>query len=108
MGTGWAASSKPPQAKPTAMIPKHTPGPWTAHGCTLYAGPNRVAQTWDVEHDGLPTSEMVANAKLIAAAPELLDALKWALEQIADDLDPNHQEAFDAAFSVATRAGGYL
>jgi hypothetical protein len=51
---------------------------------------------------------MVANAKLIAAAPELLDALKWALEQIADDLDPNHQEAFDAAFSVATRAGGYL
>jgi hypothetical protein len=53
-------------------------------------------------------SEPLANAHLIAAAPELLEALKWALEQIADDLDPDHQEAFDAAFAVATRAGGYL
>jgi len=86
----------------------HTPGPWTAHGCTLYAGPNRIAQTWDAEYDGLPTPEMEANAQLIAAAPELLEALKWALEQIADDLSPDHQESFDAAFAVATRAGGYL
>jgi hypothetical protein len=53
-------------------------------------------------------SEPLANAHLIATAPELLEALKWALEQIADDLDPDHQEAFDAAFAVASRAGGYL
>jgi hypothetical protein len=53
-------------------------------------------------------SEPLANAHLIATAPELLEALKWALEQIADDLDPEHQEAFDAAFAVACRAKGYL
>ena len=86
----------------------HTPGPWTAHGCTLYAGTNRVAQTWTAEYDGVPTSEMVANARLIATAPELLESLKWALEQIADDLDPDHQAAFDAAFAVVMRAKGYL
>lgn len=54
----------------------HTPGPWTAQGCTLYAGPNRIAQTWDAEYDGLPTPEMESNAHLIAAAPELLAALE--------------------------------
>jgi hypothetical protein len=37
------------------------------------------------------------NAKLIAAAPELLDALRWALDQIEDDLDPDHQAALSAA-----------
>jgi hypothetical protein len=51
---------------------------------------------------------MVANARLIATAPELLESLKWALEQIADDLDPDHQAAFDAAFAVVMRAKGYL
>lgn len=38
-----------------------------------------------------------ANAKLIASAPELLDALRWALDQIEDDLDPDHQAALSAA-----------
>ena len=86
----------------------HTPGPWTAHGCTLYAGPNRLAQTWDAEYDGLPTPEMEANARLIAKAPELLEALKWALSQISDDLDPDHQEALQNAQAVVQRAEGSL
>jgi len=80
-----------------------TPGPWTSHGCTLYAGSSRIAQTWDAEYDGLPTSEMEANAQLIAAAPELLEALKWALAQIPEDLDPEHQEALETALGVLTR-----
>jgi hypothetical protein len=86
--------------------PSHTPGPWTAHGCTLYAGSDRIAQTWDAEYDGLPTPEMEANAKLIAAAPQLLESLQWALAQISDDLDPDHQEALEAALGVLTRFGG--
>ena len=32
---------------------------------------------------------------LIEAAPALLRAVKWGVEQIADDLDPDHQEAID-------------
>jgi hypothetical protein len=80
-----------------------TPGPWTAHGCTLYAGSNRIAQTWDAEYDGLPTPEMEANARLIAAAPQLLESLQWALAQISDDLDPDHQEALEAALGIVMR-----
>jgi hypothetical protein len=53
-------------------------------------------------------SEALANAHLIAAAPELLEALNWALEQISDDLDPDHQEALQNAQAVVQRAEGYL
>jgi len=45
-------------------------------------------------------------ARLIAAAPDLLDALDWALRQIEDDLDPDHQVAFDVAFSTLRKAKG--
>lgn len=56
----------------------HTPGPWHTQGCTIYAGKNRVAQTWDT-CDDLPTPTMEADADLIAAAPEMLAALQAAL-----------------------------
>ena len=57
----------------------HTPGPWHTQGCTIYAGKNRVAQTWDAEYDGMPTHQMEADAGLISAAPELLAALEGIL-----------------------------
>lgn len=43
------------------------------------------------------------NAELIASAPELLDALRWALDQIEDDLDPDHQAALSAAQNLVER-----
>jgi len=116
----------------------HTPGPWFVVPDPQWEGkhPNHASRCicnvpqfaevhpptegengeWHVFHDQhgktvclmTDTLEITANARLIAAAPELLEALKWALEQIADDLSPDHQDAFDAAFAVATRAGGYL
>ena len=49
-----------------------------------------------------------ANARLIAAAPDLLDALDWALRQIEDDLDPDHQAAFETARSTLRKAKGDL
>lgn len=52
----------------------YTPGPWHTQGCTIYSGKNRVAQTWDT-CDDFPTPTMEADAGLIAAAPELLEAL---------------------------------
>ena len=48
--------------------------------------------------------ECYANARLIAAAPKLADALAWALEQIEDDLDPCHQQAFAHAHAVLAQA----
>jgi hypothetical protein len=46
---------------------------------------------------------MEANAKLAAAAPQLLEALTWALAQISDDLDPDHQEALESALGLVMR-----
>lgn len=54
----------------------HTPGPWTAYGCTIYRENERVAQTWDPDSVSLPVPAMEANARLIASAPELLAALE--------------------------------
>ena len=79
---------------------KHTPGPWEACGCTIYAWENRIGQTWDAEDDGLPTPEMEANARLIASAPDLLWALRRALPHIED------QDAYNYAREMIAKARG--
>jgi hypothetical protein len=58
---------------------------------------------WPHVHD---VEEMWANARLIAAAPEMLEALKWAVQQIEDDLDPDHREAMDACLAAISKAEG--
>lgn len=88
------------------MKTQHTPGPWCAEGCTVYAGENRVAQTWSETHDGLPTPAMVADARLIAAAPELQAALdgilQWWMESDGgDDMPVNLFYRAEAALKVA-------
>lgn len=71
------------------MTTKHTPGPWARDtgsgvGCDVRAQNGRkVAATWGI-NNGDPNrpayrAECDANARLIAAAPELLDLLS-ALE----------------------------
>ena len=71
--------------------PKHTPGPWTydkyecAYGRDIYAGDVWVGDAKG-PHDGVsirfPTSEECeANARLIAAAPDLLEALAAILSR---------------------------
>lgn len=63
---------------------KGTPGPWIEGDCSVYAeNDSDIAAVYD----GQPTSILdmnkdvaQANARLIAAAPELLEAAKSALE----------------------------
>ena len=71
---------------------KHTPGPWEIkdHGDPCYryiSAPEHIALAqvvWRVEEeDRSPSCE--ANAHLIAAAPELLEVLRWYAE-LAEDL----------------------
>ena len=64
------------------METKHTPGPWeNSPSCHVYAGEGElIADAGDSLTLGV--SEMEANARLIAAAPELLDALNHARELI--------------------------
>ncbi len=76
----------------------HTPGPWHTGfkpGPIIY-GP-KGDQVADLMGDLLPRSETLANARLIARAPELRAALAWALDQIEDSLDLDHQAALAGA-----------
>jgi hypothetical protein len=88
---------------------KHTPGPWhrniRANGKypVVFAGRNQHIAKVEQQSTGTETE---ANIDLIAAAPALLDALEWALAQIPDDLDPDHQEALAAAHVALAQAKG--
>lgn len=72
------------------MTTKHTPAPWELdeNDLTVYStGENakRIADT--MPHPEMPEmsdEEWAANARLIAAAPELLAQLKFALELLQD------------------------
>jgi len=67
---------------------KHTQGPWLVEGRTVYAlnddGYNRFSALVQDAHT--PGDELEANARLIAAAPELLAALEDATLQIKSNL----------------------
>lgn len=70
---------------------KHTPGPWVATCRHMsYKGgdwPEDEFLQWEVEGPRVPWGRgefYQADARLIAAAPELLDALKVMLENGAD------------------------
>lgn len=76
-----------------AAAVRHTPGPWVADRdgieYSIYAASinDYIADVWDE-----------ANAHLIAAAPELYEALKGMLDQ------PETPEAYDAMMDRAQRA----
>ncbi len=68
---------------------KHTPGPWTvfpdAHNRgRIYAGKAWVATTWRTIGEGndCPPLPSIDNARLIAAAPEILEALGILLNRL--------------------------
>ena len=53
-------------------VTKHTPGPWrVANGVQIRSARDQIAKVWMMRN-----GEGNANARLIAAAPELLEALK--------------------------------
>ena len=68
----------------------HTPGPWT----TAFMGHSKVHMIYGADGDDVASiydftrqrkrKEHLANARLIAAAPELLEALKLAEQHILD------------------------
>lgn len=68
---------------------KHTPGPWKIGeqylGCRdIFAPAPGDEPTIEIcSTSGLPEEEDdIANANLIAAAPDLLNTLEWTLEQL--------------------------
>lgn len=85
--------------------PKHTPGPWSADKATYHNGyvehfvrrdGDAIAIVGDVTDPETRLPSKV-NARLIAAAPDLLEALKDALEYIPTTLQGRARAAIAKA-----------
>ena len=87
----------------------HSTGPWTAMVTDTMGD---TPALWDIvqRSSGGTVAEIQSHnsddAALVAAAPDLLAALQWALSQIEDSLDPDHWAALELARAVAARATG--
>lgn len=98
------------------MKTQHTPGPWK---CSTYGQrisidtENNEVGIWGIAHinpdgdgrNGIPSASNRANARLIAAAPDLLEILKEALDVMGtwDDAEPGWATTARAAIA---KAGG--
>ena len=56
---------------------KHTPGPWVQSGDACIVGQDRKDVAY-LTRNTMPNPELRANARLIAAAPNMLEALRVA------------------------------
>lgn len=84
----------------------HTPGPWTIFGTFNVRGANGrgVATTGGINDGRIADggfAENSANARLIAAAPDLLEALKFA-RQIIGHPDDAGTKLIDDVIAKAT------
>lgn len=95
--------------------PKHTPGPWTRGGVKELSPTGRCREI--VAEDGriglvygTTDEDCQANSFLIAAAPELLDALRELHDFSMTMSNRTHRERSEAAFKNAAallnRLGG--
>jgi hypothetical protein len=99
--------------------PAHTPGPWHVEPATagrflvqLDDG-STIATVGEGWHEGGSDEQLDANARLIAAAPDLLEALDYLLEQTLDmdlavgnELDEKQSEARQMALAAMAKADG--
>lgn len=79
---------------------KHTPGPWVTYDDditqVIASDKDRTLRMGCVFHDSKNLDVVQANARLIAAAPEILEALILAYEELLDiaRLQDWHSEPF--------------
>ncbi|MEH3063839.1 MAG: hypothetical protein PGN33_14220 [Methylobacterium radiotolerans] len=106
---------------------QHTPGPWQADAQYIAAVDGRPVPiaasqyVWVTAPGGPAHEEACANARLIAAAPDLLAALRWAASMAEEAIlvrenggDPEdtpeviamHREELEAARAAITKAEG--
>ena len=80
----------------------HTRGPWITDGRIVWADPDRDGNECIVAISGMANSpKNTADAVLIAAAPELLDALESILNLPVED---NGERVIPAGYLDAARA----
>ena len=82
---------------------KHTPGPWLADGASVYEERDDFSVICNFWSSSLP--EWEANARLIAAAPDLLEALEQLVIEYDDvELANAEPSSLTAAFNAARAA----
>lgn len=70
------------------MKTQFTPGPWRTTGLNVRAGDALICYAMNHHANAkTPESEKLANARLIASAPDLLLALERLIHPMADDED---------------------
>jgi hypothetical protein len=97
----------------------HTKGPWKVDGANAQWGDGtKVRAIWGNEGEGMGAvawvtddyfEELEANARLIAAAPELLEACKLTAAIVTDKYDARNvslEAAWDAATEAIAKAQG--
>ena len=89
------------------MISKHTPGPWDMdegdYGIYQIETSDQIAEVFS-HH---PDEELKANARLIAAAPDLLEVLKQFMDSRAPDYaEAAHPGAYSRAIAAIAKAEG--
>lgn len=94
---------------------KGTPGPWSldefdnvVHGEEPLHGWGRkeTVRVSGVALPGRVTEEYAANTRLVAAAPELLEALQGLLIRVADDEEYGPEHAITIARAAINKATG--
>ena len=87
----------------------HTPGPWncnhsSASGYDIVCSENSPTDVCVISRRDKTTGEIDANARLIAAAPELLAALERAYMALIGYLPAHRNGVTDAAIGAASAA----
>lgn len=91
------------------MSTQHTPGPWkwhtpattsARHPAYVTSGNRYIAALYHTDNQG----ETHPNARLIAAAPELLDALKLCEGNISSLLASTHPKVYGEWLAVVSAA----
>lgn len=94
---------------------RHTPGPWKWDGNVCDYDPEQEAPWLVLDPDSSTTDPILrgeihcgnpANARLIAAAPELLKALQAMLTHMGMDEDEWNKPTFDQARAAIAKATG--
>ena len=78
-----------------------TPGPWRTDHVNQYG-------YWCIVSDGRLIAPNRRNAELLEAAPELLEALKDARDQLCSHPDFQHDGALDNYDAIIAKAEGRL
>ncbi|MCS8013605.1 hypothetical protein N0430_26215 [Pseudomonas aeruginosa] len=88
---------------------KHTPGPWVSRNNMVFRGgkcicSNVNAASPTTQNIGEDVAMSIANARLMAAAPDLLEALQQAVTSMQDSGYPNDSLVIRAARQAITKA----